>query len=398
METRFIVVTEDEGRFNQLSEAVKGVGVSVWLHWNSDVLIQLVGSMGASVVFIDYSRERLQDASALAGKLLSVYPRLWIVGFAPRADSELIVEAMRSGARDFVELASPTENIIRSLKLVMERTPGSPSQSSGKMISLLGARPGVGTTTAAAHLALLLKQEIMPDERVLLLDFGYPSGDAALYLDTRVNFNFCDAVRSLRRLDQALLSTAFAHHKSGLALLTLPQNLAELRDIAPADAMTLLSLLKSYFKVVVVDLGGFAGTDLLLYALGVSDQTLLISEQTVASTFSARLMLSNFRDRGVNTERIGLVAGKVDSRIELKPEQLAQHLGLRLLLELPARPDKFIDCANQGRLLLDLAPGDPYVQVLRKLARQQAGGEGGAIASEGDRPAWLQKLQSWVGY
>jgi len=109
-------------------------------------------------------------------------------------------------------------------------------------------------------------------------------------------------------------------------------------------------------------------------------------------------MLSNFRDRGVNTERIGLVAGKVDSRIELKPEQLAQHLGLRLLLELPARPEKFIDCANQGRLLLDLAPGDPYVQVLRKLARQQAGGEGGAIASEGDRPAWLQKLQSWVGY
>lgn len=396
METRFIVVTADEVRFTQLNEAIKGLGVSVWLHWNSDVLVQLVGSMGASAVFIDYSHERLDEASALSNKLLSVYPQLWIVGFAPRSDSELIVEAMRSGARDFVELAFPADTIVHSLRLAMERTPGLPAQSSGKMISLLGARPGVGTTTAAAHLALLLKQEVMPDDRVLLLDFGYPAGDAALYLDTRVNFNFCDAVRSLRRLDQALLSTAFAHHKSGLSLLTLPQNLAELRDVSPDDAMTLLSMLKSYFRVVIVDLGGFAGTDLLLYALGVSDQTLLISEQSVASTYSARLLLSNFRERGVNTERIGLIAGKVDPRIELSPDQLAQHLELRLLLELPARPEKFIECANQGSLLLDVAPSDPYVQALRKLARQNALVERRAEKNRSESSSWKRKFKSWI--
>lgn len=376
MEQRFIVVTEHEARFNTLSEAVRRLGVSVWLHWNSDVLVQLIGSMGAAAVFIEFTEERASQAADLADKLLAVYPRLWIVGFAQRADSQLIIEAMRAGARDFVELGASPEIICRSLKQALEQSTRLPAQASGRMISLLGARPGVGATTAAVHLALLVKQEILPDEPVLLLDFGYPTGDAALYLDTRVNFNFCDAVRSLRRLDHALLNTAFAHHKSGLSLLSLPQNLAELREIAPADAMTLLSLLKSYFKLIVVDLGGFAGTDLLLYALGVSDSTLLISEQGIPSIFSARQLLGSFQERGVSTERIGLLTGKMDERIEMSSKQLAQHLQLPWLGDLPLRSERMIACANQGRLLLDLFPNDPYVEVLRAMALRECGRQG----------------------
>jgi pilus assembly protein CpaE len=397
MEQRFIVVTEQEARFSALSEAIKSLGVSVWLHWNSDVLVQLVGSMGANVVFVEFTEERLGQASELATKLLSVYPRLWIVGFAQRADSSLIIESMRAGARDFVELQASSEVICRSLKQVLEQSPKLPAQSSGRMISLLGARPGVGTSMAAVHLALLLKQEVMPDQPVLLLDFGYPTADAALYLDTKVNFNFCDAVRSLRRFDHALLNTAFAHHKSGLALLSLPQNLAELRDISPVDAMTLLSLLKSYFKVVVVDLGGFAGTDLLLYALGVSDSTLLISEQSIPSVFSARQLLANFRERGVDTERIGLLTGKFDSRIEMSSSQLAQHLQLHWVGDLPQRTERMIACANQGRLLLDVSPGDPYVAVLREMAFRESGmerREGGSSSHSSGR--WA-KLRAWFG-
>ncbi len=394
MEQRFIVVTEHEAHFNALSEAIQSQGVSVWLHWNSDVLVQLVGSMGTNVVFIEFAESRLAQAADLAGKLLSVYPRLWIIGFAQRADNSLIIEAMRAGARDFVELQSAPEIICRSLRQVLAQSPQLPAQSSGTMISLLGARPGVGTSTAAVHLALLLKQEVMPGEPVLLLDFGFPAADAALYLDTKVNFNFCDAVRSLRRFDHALLNSAFAHHKSGLSLLSLPQNLAELRDVSPVDAMTLLSLLKSYFKVVVVDLGGFAGTDLLLYALGVSDRTLLISEQSIASVFSARQMLASFRERGVETERIGLLTGKYDTRIEMSSAQLAQHLQLHWVADLPQRNERLIACANQGKLLYEMAPNDPYVNVLRDLAARESGGTAAAVPSGG---GWRRRLQGLIG-
>lgn len=396
MEQRFIVVTEQEAHFSTLSESLQNLGVSVWLHWNSEVLVQLVGSMGANVVFIEFAEDKLNQAAELAGKLLSVYPRLWIVGFAPRSDNALIIEAMRAGARDFFELCANPEDTRRSVRRILEQSPKLPAQSTGRMISLLGARPGVGTSLAAVHLALLLKQEVMPDEPVLLLDFGFPAADAALYLDTKVNFNFCDAVRSLRRFDHALLNTAFAHHRSGLSLLSLPQNLAELRDIAPVDAMTLLSLLKSYFKVVVVDLGGFAGTDLLLYAQSVSDRSLLISEQSIPSIFSARQMLATFRERGVDTERIGLLTGKFDSRIEMSSSQLAHHLQLHWVADLPQRNERLISCANQGKLLIDVAPNDPYVNVLRELAYSECG-QGGKRSPAAANGAPWQRLRALFG-
>lgn len=378
VEKRFIVVTDNETRFNELSDALKSTGTSVWLHWNTDLLAQLVGSLGTDIVFVDFIGDNAERAAELTRSLLVVYPRLWVVGFSHRADSALILEAMRAGARDFIELQSPMD-ALRTVKTILEQSPALPAQPSGKLITVLGARPGIGTTTAAMHLSLLLKQEYLPDQPILLLDFGYPSGDAALYLDTKVAFNFCDAVRSLRRFDQALLNTAFAHHKSGLAIMSLPQNLADLRDITPTDAMTMLSLLKSYFKVVVVDLGGFAGLDLLLYALGISDHIELVCEQSLPSVYSARQLLMNLRERGFDTEQIGLLTGKYDTRIDLAPAQIAQNLQIRLDGNLPQRTDKMIACANIGKPLLEVAPKDPYLNVLRGIAANLAKGTGAKV-------------------
>ena len=393
MEHRFIVVSEQESSFAQLNDSLQSIGVAVWLHWNTDVLSQLVGSLGTHIVFIEYSPDNTQRAAELTANLLSVYPRLWVVGFAPRIENSLIIEAMRAGARDFVELQAPREVVRRSVQNILEQAPALPAKSTGDMITLLGARPGVGTTTAAVHLALLLKQEVIPDEPVLLLDFGYPSGDAALYLDTKVSFNFCDAVRSLRRFDHALLNTAFAHHKSGLAILSLPQNLADLRDISPADAMTLLSLFKSYFKVVVVDLGGFAGLDLLMYALGISDRILMVSEQTLPSVFSARQLLHNLRERDFETERIGLLTGKHDPRIEMAPSQIAHNLQIPWIQDLPQRTDKMIACANLGKPLQEVSPKDPYLEVLRGLARSYCRSSSApAPASAGEDGSFLRRL------
>lgn len=392
MDHRFIVVTETEPNFLALSEALKSLGVSVWLHWNTDVLVQLVGSLGANIVFVDFGGDEGQKAAELTHNLLSVYPSLWVVGFSQRADNALILDAMRSGARDFIELQSSPEDIRKPVKAILEQSPPLPAKSSGNMITLLGARPGVGTTMAAVHLALLLKQEVMPDEPVLLLDFGYPAGDASLHLETKVGFNFCDAVRSLRRFDHALLSTAFSHHKSGLAILSLPQNLADLRDISHVDAMTLLSLFKSYFKVIVVDLGGFAGMDLLMYVLGITDHVLMVSEQTLPSIFSARQLLHNLRERGFDTERIGLVTGKYDSRIDMTPDQIAQNLQIRHVANLPQCTEKMIACANAGKPLLELAPKDPYLEVLRKIAANQCGLKDSAKSASAAQRSMLSRF------
>ena len=79
----------------------------------------------------------------------------------------------------------------------------------------------------------------------------------------------------------------------------------------------------------------------------------------------------------------------------MSPAQLAQHLQLHRVADLPQRSDRLITCANQGKLLCELAPNDPYVNVIRDLAWSESGHQERAA-----RPAaggWWQRLLGRLG-
>ena len=85
-----------------------------------------------------------------------------------------------------------------------------------------------------------------------------PAGDGALFLNTRCEFHFVEAVRNLRRIDRTFVTTALARHASGVALTTLPPNLADLREVATASCAALLNRLRAFFDHQIVDLGELA--------------------------------------------------------------------------------------------------------------------------------------------
>lgn len=84
MEHRFIVVTEQETRFAETAKLCRTWGLlsgctgmpMCWPSW--------LVSLGTNIVFVEFSGDNTQKAGELASNLLSVYPRLWIVGFASR--------------------------------------------------------------------------------------------------------------------------------------------------------------------------------------------------------------------------------------------------------------------------------------------------------------------------
>lgn len=389
MDNRFVLVTARQEQFNWLSEALAGIGVIIWDKGEKDTLLELIGSIGIRVVFLDFNPDATRQSAALAEELLRVFPSLWLVGVGELDSGENILTAMRAGAREFIEDNSETERIREVVQKLISKAPPLPATPRGKMLALIGGRPGMGTSMAAVHLALMLKTECHPDEEVLLLDFGYPQGDASLYLDTKLFYTLADAIRSVRRLDHALIKAAFVRHKSGLAVLPLPLNMAELQETSPAEIMNLLALLKFFFKNIVVDLGGFMGTDFLLHVLGVADKTLLLCEQTVPACRSTHQLLQRLESKGFDRKRAGLVIAKHDPRIGMSPRQVSKLLELEVQSSLPNRPYALLECANEGRSLLETNPKDPYLQHIRQIAR-----DFDAPATHTAAPAGLA---GWIG-
>lgn len=395
MDNRFVLVTARQEQFNWLSESLSGIGVIIWDKGdNKNSLIELIGSIGVRVVFLDFNPDATPRSAALAEELLKVFPSLWLVGVGKLDSGDNILTAMRAGAREFIEDHIEAERVRDVVQKLLAKAPPLPASPRGKMLALIGGRPSMGTSMAAVHLALTLKTEFRHDEEVLLLDFGYPQGDASLYLDTKLSYTLSDAIRSVRRLDHALIKAAFIRHKSGVAVLPLPQNMAELQQLAPTEVMNLLALLKFFFKYIVVDLGGFMASDFLLNVLGVADKTLLLCEQTVPACRSAHQLLERLENKGFDRKRIGLVIAKYDTKIGMSPRQVAKMLELEEQAMLPNRHYALLECANEGRSLLENNPKDPYLQHIRQIAQDfDRSAERIAEAPSG-LSAWIGTLSS----
>jgi predicted AAA+ superfamily ATPase len=81
MDNRFVLVTARQEQFNWLSESLTGLGVIIWDKGESrNSLIELIGSIGVRVVFLDFNPDATPRSAALAEELLKVFPSLWLVG------------------------------------------------------------------------------------------------------------------------------------------------------------------------------------------------------------------------------------------------------------------------------------------------------------------------------
>ncbi|WP_017924361.1 fimbrial protein, partial [Burkholderia glumae] len=333
------------------------------------VLVQRVGGLNPTLVFIDFAGEQA-GASAAVSALRTAYPGLPVVALGTLAEPESALSALRAGVRDFVDFSAPAEEALRITRGLLDNL-GEPTSRHGKVLALLGARAGMGVSTLAANLSVLLQRKVAAQSRrTALVDLGLPAGDSALFLNTRCELHFVEAVRNLRRFDRTFVNTAFAHHASGVALTTLPPNLADLREVSAAACAGLFNRLRAFVDQQIVDLGGFTNREFIAQIVALGDETWLVCDQGVASVVSAVELLDELREKGVSLARVRLVVNQYDAALGLLPAQIAERLELPLVATLPARRVPIGHAANQGRLIVEAAERDPYVKALDALVER----------------------------
>jgi pilus assembly protein CpaE len=401
----FVFASNDAGHLFWLGETLHTIGAVETATLDAAALIQQIGVVNPSIVFLDFTGAHAVRASEAASAVRASFPELPIVALGAMSDAGSALAALRAGVRDFVDVGGAAADALQVTRDVLSNLPA-PITRRGKLTVLLGARIGLGVSTLAANLSVLLQaHHEASDSRhgtaaaqitngtqgtastpghhsapgtpgtsgasgaraIALLDLGLPANDGTLYLNTRCDFNFVDAVRNLRRFDQTFVHTALSRHSSGLALMTLPFDLAEMREVSYSGAIGLVNRLRSFFDQQVVDLGGFSNSDFTAQMAGAADEVWLVCDQSVASIVSAVALLEELRARDVNTAAVGLIVSKFDVALGLTAEQIAERLQLPLIAVLPARAVPLGRAVNQGKLLAESGERDPYVRALEPL-------------------------------
>jgi pilus assembly protein CpaE len=380
----FVCASQQEAHVRWLADTLVSAGAVEAALLEPGALAQRITGLNPAIVFIDFS-DGNTAASIAAAAVRATHPGLPIVALGSLAQPESTLAALRAGVRDFIDVSAPAEDALRTTRGLLANV-GEPASRHGKLVALLGARAGMGVSTLAANLSVWLQKRAvsaasggvpnggLPASRqTALVDLGLPAGDGALFLNTRCEFHFIDAVHNLRRIDRTFVNTALTRHASGVALTTLPADLGGLRDVSYASCAGLLNRFRAFFDQQIVDLGGFSNREFVAQITTAADEAWLVCDQGVASIVSAADLLTGLRDAGVDTDRVRLVVNQYDPALDLTPAQIAERLGLSLIGTLPSRRVAIGHAANQGKLIVDMAERDPYVRALESLAARLPG-------------------------
>ncbi|MEO2034340.1 MAG: response regulator, partial [Planctomycetaceae bacterium] len=138
-------------------------------------------------------------------------------------EGSLILQAMRNGAREFLNLPLKIEDFLAALDRIMSVDGGfggdDPVRSS-QVITVAGASGGVGCTSLSTNLACILAQD--PNNAVVILDLDLALGDADIWLDIIPDYTIQDVADNISRLDYSLLKRSLTRHDCGAYLLPRP--------------------------------------------------------------------------------------------------------------------------------------------------------------------------------
>ena len=295
----------------------------------TDPIMRRIQSATPDVVLIDIPSENPSSALAAVELVHQELPESAIFAIGTLSQPQVIVNAMRAGAREFVERPVTTTDLLEAfVRLTTAQRKSRRQESRGKIFSIINAKGGSGCTTVAVNLALALQSA---HGNVALVDIA-ALGHCALHLNLKPVFTLNDAIRNLHRLDSSLLDSFMTRHSTGLQLLAGPNSPVD-AEPSTAEYAKLFDMLAGHYGYVVVDASTRMDSTTRLVS-NLAQMVLMVAHTDVASLWSAA-RVQQFLSEGGNRDKIHLVLNrfrKIPGFTETDAEAAA---GAKLLWTIP---------------------------------------------------------------
>jgi len=372
---RLAVVDPNDSTRESIKSMLLGLDV-VWLEaecsryeFFGDVVGQTNPDVG--VVCLDNDPEK---GIALIKELQESSPSCSILVISSSSDGQLILNAMRSGAKEFLTHPLRIEDLLSALERIgnQQLGPGETKNRSSSVIAVAGATGGVGTTSLAVNLGCALASN--QANSVVLIDLDLSLGDADVCLDTIPDYTLVDVSQNISRLDFSLLKRSLTKHSSGLYLLPRPVQLQDSALITADDLQRVFGLLKATFSHLIIDLSkGYSPLDMA--AIEASDHTLLVTQLDLPCLRNVvRLLMSFDQANEEIKEKIRIVVNRADlsnGQISLKKAQ--ETIGKDIYWQLPNDYRVMVEVRNNGVPLIEQAPRAAITQSVVALSEKLQG-------------------------
>jgi pilus assembly protein CpaE len=303
------------------------------------------GAATAPDVLIIDGRFDLRLAIDEVERRRAAFPAANIFLIASETGADLILQSMRAGANEFLTWPIADSSLDDAVgRMSARRGASGASAALASIVTFIGAKGGVGTTTLAVNCAVELAGK---KKSTIMVDLKSGLGDVALFLGVRSRYSIVDALDAESRLDREFLTGLVAKHVSGVELLPGSD---QFERPGPNDGPTIehvLRLLSARYEYAVVD----AGTQITacgLAAMYMSEMIGVVINPDVPSIRSGQRIIERISQMGSCGERVRVLLNRAAAPYPIPLTQIEEALGQKVQLTFPPDYRTVATALNSG--------------------------------------------------
>lgn len=339
--------------------------------------------------------EEPELALQLVQYLAQAAPGRPVLVAGPTPSTELLLNTMRAGAAEYLqkELAPETiDEVVERLAQRMGHSAAAESQPLGRICTFVGAKGGIGTTMIATNVAVELRR--LSGAEVLVADFRFGLGDAAVHLGITPRFHLVDLIDNLHRIDPRLLSSFVETHESGVQLLASPAEAEKIDTVQPPQVREVLRFLRTQYAFTIVDAPDpYAPHARAIFAE--SDWILLVATPEVTALRNVTRVRPLLEHGGAaRSAEVTLVVNRFVPSRSVPAEEIQRMIGMPVQRTITNDYETVTRSVSEGKPLIDSKTA--VAKDLARLAQDLHGHAGGAGSPT--RKAGSGLLSSLVGW
>jgi len=286
-----------------------------------------------------------------------------IITMSLNYSTDLIVKAMRYGAKEFLTKPIIKEDLIRIIDALKYQDN---DDNNSKIITIYSNKGGIGKTTIATNLAYELARTT--HDKVALIDLNLQLGDIATFLNLSPAFDVSYVLNKLTEKREDTILQAFEkYNDTSLYVLSDPNYIEQAESIKPSQIDSFFRALKKVFSYIVIDISSNIDT-LTLKILDNSDWILFTTIVNLPAIRNCQRCLNLFQSRHYPKDKIKIIINRYMENDEIKPEDIEIALGAKIYWKIPNNYFTIMEAINKGVSVNEINSSSNIANSFRDLA------------------------------
>ena len=301
--------------------------------------------------------------------ICDVAPDTPVVVVSNSLTKELVLKAMRTGAKHFLDKKTLSSDLLEGLHALIHEDRKSQTRSGSRVIPVFSASGGCGATTVAINLASELR--LLSSKGVLAVDLDTCYGAISSYLGIDSEYGIADVLTPKKNvIDEHLIRSSAYTYKDDLHVLTSPASAKSPggRSLQYENLPRALEACRQVYEYTVIDAPRLPQAAVI--ELGkLSDLVVVVFQLTVKDVSSTRSIVSSLVESGIARERIIPLANRVKKRGPLvRFEDTKRALGLSSCRSIRSDWRKAMKSINHAQPLAETVRRSGLRRDIRELA------------------------------